>query len=170
MTTTRLLVTSLGASVVCATTLLSGCGAEEPAPAGTASVDSSAEEPASTTEPVTGDIQATGNIGPTGYRFAATDRAYCQLSLDPLLVVVSGLVDEATGAELVVRYDGAEDATGSISVFGGESEQQWILGESRTPPPARSINDDGTITLTGEFVNEADPDGLTGAGGVTVSC
>ncbi len=130
--------------------------------AGEAGADPSATEGS-------GEASASATIGTTVYAFVPGDRAFCRMDERAGALSVSGLIDEATGAELSVGYsaDSKATANASVSVDGGP-DLESSAAVSPAPPAFRI--DGGRATGGGQFIDVSDPGSELLDGQIVVNC
>jgi hypothetical protein len=146
-----------------------GSGAEA---ASSAATDTEAPAEDTTSDGTASDVAAGGSgsatVGATVYAFVPGERTFCRIAESAGALSVSGLVDQATGAELTVDYSADSEATAlvSIQVEGGphlESSSVVVDG-----PPQFAI--DSEATGGGQFIDLDDPASEPVTGQVVVSC
>lgn len=182
MTNTLYLRGLLGTFGLAAAALLGACGGEDAlvaatpeaetgAPSSSVSDDEAAAGESQPPKPAAGGRQqATGLVGPISYSFKETEESVCLVLPEPLTVTVTGLVDTGTGAHLTIDYAEDRADTSVILVEGGDDNRSWKAGAAVTSVLAASVKGDGSVTLTGEFLDQFDPEGPQAGGGVTISC
>ena len=139
--------------------VLAGCGDDDDpteeagnsATSSTEAVESGSDAPAGSNDGDTdsggddaaGGATASATIGTTVYAFVSGDGAFCRMDEGAGALSVSGLIDEATGAELTVDYsaDSEPFAVASVTVDGGpdlESSAASVPGAAGVPGDRRS--------------------------------